>query len=81
MKCAHPMCGRGIGLVSHRRWFAKRLYCSRACRHNYAGERRAPPARRALDPGFLAWLLALPNAQPTQIPQVVRAKAQSAKFR
>jgi hypothetical protein len=73
MKCAHPMCSRGIGLVSYRRPFAKRLYCSRACRHNYAGE------RRALDPGFLAWLLALPNA--TQAPQVVRVKAQSGNFR
>ena len=27
MKCAHPMCNRGIGLVSHRRgWTGKRLY-------------------------------------------------------
>jgi len=75
MKCAHPTCNRGIGLVSHRRWFARRLYCSRACRHNYAGE------RRALDPGFLASLLALSNAQPTQVPQVVRVKARSVGFR
>jgi hypothetical protein len=79
MKCAHPMCNRGVGLVSHRRWFAKRLYCSRACRHNYAGERHAPPARRMLDPGFLAWLLALPNAP--QVPQAVRVKARSVRFR
>jgi hypothetical protein len=39
MKCAHPTCKRGIGLVSHRRgWFGRRLYCSRACRSNYVAE-------------------------------------------
>jgi hypothetical protein len=54
MKCAHPMCHRGIGLVSHRRgWFGKRLYCSRGCRDNYAAEQRQPRARRSSVPsGF-----------------------------
>ena len=41
MKCAHPMCNRGIGLVSHRRgWTGKRLYCSTTCRDSYAAEQR-----------------------------------------
>jgi hypothetical protein len=45
VKCAHPACNRGIGLVSHRRrWFGSRLYCSRACRdHAAAGSRRPRP--------------------------------------
>ena len=48
MKCAHPTCQRGIGLVSHRRgWFGKRLYCSRACRDNYVAEQRQPRPRRS----------------------------------
>ena len=47
MRCAHPTCRRGIGLVSHRRgWFGQRLYCSRACRDNYAAEMRQPPLAR-----------------------------------
>ncbi len=57
MKCAHPTCQRGIGLVSHRRsWFGKRLYCSRACRDNYLAEAYQPrPSRpsRAFDPSLL----------------------------
>jgi hypothetical protein len=37
MKCGHPACGRGVGLVSYRRgWFGSRRYCSKACRDNYA---------------------------------------------
>ena len=58
MKCAHPMCSRAIGLVSHRRGiFKRRLYCSRACRNDYAmaapaaashpQSRILPPRRRS----------------------------------
>ena len=61
MKCSHPMCNRGIGLVSHRRGFSKRLYCSRACRHNYAGEWTRSLPQRSADPNLFAWLFALPN--------------------
>jgi hypothetical protein len=46
MKCGHPACNRGIGLVSHRRgWFSNKLYCSKACRDNYVS-----PSRRSLEP-------------------------------
>jgi len=38
MKCGHPLCNRGIGLVSHRRWFSNKLYCSKACRDNYSSK-------------------------------------------
>jgi hypothetical protein len=48
MKCGHPACNRGIGLVSHRcGWFNNRLYCSKACRDNYASPSRPPVEPRA----------------------------------
>ncbi len=62
MRCAHPMCHRAIGLVSHRRgWFGTRLYCSRACRDNYAAEVRRPrpaPPTLPFEPSLLELLLA-----------------------
>jgi hypothetical protein len=57
MKCSHPMCGRAIGLVSHRRWFGKGLYCSRRCRDNYTAARPSPMPLSA-DAKLFAWLLA-----------------------
>jgi hypothetical protein len=57
MKCSHPMCNRAIGLVSHRRWFDKGLYCSRRCRNNYAAARPTPMPLPA-DAKLFAWLLA-----------------------
>ena len=72
MKCAHPTCERGIGLVSHRRsWFGKRLYCSRNCRDNYVAEAYQPrPSRpsRAFDPSLLEMLLASANAPARLVP-------------
>jgi hypothetical protein len=33
MKCSHPDCNRGLGLVVYQRdWFSKRRYCSKHCR-------------------------------------------------
>jgi hypothetical protein len=60
MRCAHPTCHRGIGLVSHRRgWFGTRLYCSRVCRDNYAAEVRQPrPLRSSFEPSLVELLLA-----------------------
>ena len=59
MKCGHPTCQRGIGLVSHRRgWFGKRLYCSRACRDAYAAEVRPSRATRSFEPSLFELLLA-----------------------
>ena len=60
MRCAHPMCHRGIGLVSHRRgWAGKRLYCSRACRDNYAADVRQPrPLRSSFEPSLFELLFA-----------------------
>ncbi len=74
MKCAHPMCHRGIGLVSHRRgWFGQRLYCSRACRDNYAAEVRQPSAPRSSPPSLFELLLAPAGAPGNPVP--VRAAA------
>jgi hypothetical protein len=59
MRCAHPMCRRGIGLVSHRRgWFGSRLYCSRDCRDNYAAEVRQPRPPRSFGQSLFELLLA-----------------------
>jgi len=56
MKCAHPACNRGIGLVSHRRgWFNNRLYCSKACRDNYVSQ-----PRQALEQRMSLALAAVP---------------------
>jgi hypothetical protein len=40
MRCGHPSCNRGIGLLSHRRWFSNKLYCSKACRDDYVSKPR-----------------------------------------
>ena len=44
MKCSHPMCNRGIGLVSYQRSFRKGLYCSPRCRDNYGAAQRVSRA-------------------------------------
>jgi hypothetical protein len=58
MKCSHPMCNRGIGLVSHRRWFHKGLDCSRGCRDDYAIMQTRPKRAQLADAKRFAWLLA-----------------------
>jgi hypothetical protein len=72
MKCAHPACQRGIGLVSHRRgWFGKRLYCSLDCRDNYVAEvRPAPQSRpsRAFEPSLFEQLFAPANVPGKLVP-------------
>ena len=48
MRCANPMCSRGIGLVSHRLGlFDKRLACSKTCRAEFVAD-----IKRAR---YLAW--------------------------
>jgi hypothetical protein len=73
MRCSHPMCKRGIGLVSYRRAFDKRLYCSRTCRYNYVVERLSPLSQRSPDARLFAWLFAAPGADghPSRIPAVI----------
>jgi hypothetical protein len=78
MKCAHPMCNRGIGLVSHRRTFGKELYCSRKCRENYA----AAKPRASDDARLFAWLLVPVNASAERrlVPATVRAQRRQISF-
>jgi hypothetical protein len=68
MRCAHPGCNRGIGLVSHRRWFSNRLYCSRACCYDYVTQPREARTEAPRDEGFLATLFALPSARANPAP-------------
>lgn len=79
MKCAHPMCQRGIGLVSHRRgWFGKRLYCSPACRDKYVAEVPPPRVTRSVEPSPFELLFAQASAQAKLVPApsgAVRARA------
>jgi hypothetical protein len=80
MKCAHPTCQRGIGLVSHRRgWFGNRLYCSRDCRDNYVPEVRQPRVTRSFDPSLFEQLFVPPNARGQLVP--VRPAAARARAR
>jgi len=82
MKCSHPICDRGIGLVSHRRWFSKGLYCSRKCRDNYATvqTRWKPPL--SADARLFAWLFAPLNAHARRplAPATVRAQRRQTSF-
>ena len=82
MKCSHPMCNRGIGLVSHRRSFGKGLYCSRGCRDNYAAALPQAKPRLADDARLFAWLFMPANARPQQrlAPATVRAQRQEISF-
>jgi hypothetical protein len=78
MKCAHPACHRGIGLVSHRRgFFDTRLFCSRACRDRREPERSKPRSREPPAAGWLAWLLDQLAAKPSvpTAPAVIRIRA------
>jgi hypothetical protein len=76
MKCSHPMCNRAIGLVSHRRWFDKGLYCSRGCRDNYATSRPKPSSPLSDDAKLFAWLFAPASAHaPALARATVRVRA------
>jgi hypothetical protein len=69
------MCRRSIGLVSHRRWFGKGLYCSRGCRDNYATP-RSEPAALSDDAKLFAWLFAPASAHaPALARATVRVRA------
>jgi hypothetical protein len=82
MKCSHPMCNRGIGLVSHRGWFGKGLYCSRRCRDNYATARTRPKPSLSADTRLFAWLFAPLNARAHRplAPAVVRTQRRQISF-
>jgi hypothetical protein len=82
MKCSHPMCNRGIGLVSHRRSFGKGLYCSRRCRDNYAAALQQPKPRLPADARLFAWLFAPLNAHARRplAPAAVQAQRRQLPF-
>ena len=80
MRCANPMCSRGIGLVSHRLGlFDKRYACSKQCRTEVVADvRRARHVawRRAV----VSWLEAhlLPQAREARLqPARVRLRVRS----
>lgn len=69
MKCAHPYCNRGIGLMSYRRPLSKARYCSKRCRDTYVAEAVKPAGRRAAA-SYFEWLFLQPPMIPLQ--QVAR---------
>ena len=77
MKCSHPMCNRAIGLVSHRRWLGKGLYCSRRCRDNYAAAPTRPQRPLSADAKLFALLFAPLDAHARRplAPATVRIRA------
>ena len=75
MKCSNPQCDHGIGLLSYRRAFSKRRYCSKKCRDSYVIERAKPavPGRAAATCVEWPFLQPVGNAIPQ--PAVARARS------
>ena len=75
MKCSHPQCRRGIGLVSYRRAFGRGRYCSKKCRDNYVPGRPEAFSSRPIR-SYFEWLFLQPvsNALPQMVPAVRRAR-------
>jgi hypothetical protein len=76
MKCTNPDCNRGIGLVSYRRAWSSRRYCSRQCRDALVTERPDVPDQDRGGTSRFAWLF-LPPARtqsPNAAPAVVRVR-------
>jgi hypothetical protein len=78
MKCSNPNCGRGIGLIAHRRgWFGKRLYCSKKCRDSFAVESLRSSRPDGNPATYFDWLFRQPIEKPQQklIPAPIRIRA------
>jgi hypothetical protein len=78
MKCAHPQCSHGIGLVSYRRAaFARARYCSKKCRDSYVIERGEPAIPQRAATTYFEWLLLQPgrSALARMVPAVVRPRS------
>lgn len=72
MKCAHPNCIRGVGLVSYRRAFGKARFCSKLCRDRYVTADAKPMARERTATTYFEWLFLQP---PSPLLQTVRRRA------
>lgn len=77
MKCSNPQCNHGIGLISYRRAFAKKRYCSKKCRDSYVIE-WAKPAVPPPAATYVEWpfLQLAGNALPQMVVAAV-ARARS----
>ena len=76
MKCSHPECNRGIGLVSYRRAFYSDLYCSKKCRDSYVIERTKPFISERATATYVERLFLQPVSRmlPQLAPAVARAR-------
>jgi hypothetical protein len=77
MKCSHPQCNRGIGLVSYRRGFAKGRYCSKKCRDSYVIERKTLVIPQQVATTYFEWLFLQPcgGTIPQMVPAVTRPRS------
>ena len=77
MKCSNPQCNHGIGLVSYRRPFAKRRYCSKKCRDCYVIEPAEPAVPERTAATYVEWPFLQPvdNAFPQMVPAGARARS------
>jgi hypothetical protein len=76
MKCTNPDCNRSIGLVSYRRAWSSKRYCSRQCREALVTERPNVPHQDRSGMSRFAWLFLPPaeNPSPKMAPAVVRVR-------
>ena len=74
MKCSNPDCNRRIGLVRYRRWFSKRLYCSRRCREDDGARIPALLQEKRNATTYFEWLFlqTVEKTQPKPVPAVIR---------
>ncbi len=78
MKCSHPQCNHGIGLVSYRRGaFAKGRYCSKKCRDSHVIEWGKPDIPQRPAATYFEWLSLQPggSALPQKVPAVARPRS------
>jgi hypothetical protein len=76
MKCSNPNCNRGIGLVSHRRVFGKRHYCSRKCRDTFVADLTKVSLQQESAMTFFEWLFSQPvgKSRNRLVPAAIRRK-------
>ena len=60
MKCSNLLCNRGVGLVHHRRWFSKQLYCSRQCRDAFVAQPPKNLKQQQTAATYFEWLFLQP---------------------
>ena len=75
MKCSHPDCKRGLGLVVYQRdWLSKQRYCSKHCRDAFVPQKLQQKQGVST---YFEWLFLQPIKNPRLKlkPAVIRTRA------